>query len=114
MQKKFCLREGCGEVLTGKQRMFCSEACRSRYNRQQAKAYAGRTVLNANRTVLTERQVEIRLSILVVVEVKWGSDFDQSLINKPIRAKMSQFLAAWLAGQHSDCGILAVKVEKAD
>jgi hypothetical protein len=94
--------------------MFHSDACRARYNRQQRKADGFRPVLSANRPVLTERQVEIRLSILVVFEVKWGGDLDQSLINRPIRAKMSRFLAAWLSEQHPDCKILAVKVEKVE
>jgi hypothetical protein len=54
----------------------------------------------------------VELSIKVIFAVSWSNDFDQSLINRPIRARMGHFLTAFLAGQHKDCEVLAVKVER--
>jgi len=111
MTKGFCLC-GCGEVLAGKQRMFTSDACRMRYKRQHNKSEQNCSVLFANRSVLTFRQVEVRLSVNVVFEVQWGGDLDETLINRPIRAKIGPFLTAFLSQHHPDARILAVKVEK--
>jgi hypothetical protein len=110
-KKRFCLCE-CGEVLTGKQKMFHSDACRMRFNREHKKSEQNRSGMFANRSVLTEREVTIELSVLVVLSVIGAKDLDEMWLNKPIQAKMGRFLAVWLADQYPEAKILAVKVEK--
>lgn len=110
MTSKFCLC-GCGQILTGKQRKFASNACRMRYNRK-TKANASRSLLFANRSQIEPRQVKIELSVIIVFGVNYGETFDKMLLNGPTRAKLRQFIAAFLADRYQDCQILAIQVEK--
>lgn len=107
---KFCLC-GCGEPLRGKQTKFASDACRMRYTRQQ-KSEREQTDLFANRSVLPERQVKVRLRVVVIFSTQGGEDMDGRFISRRIRSKMAEYLAAWLAGQHPGDRILAVRIDK--
>lgn len=110
MTSRFCLC-GCGQVLIGKQRKFASNACRMRYNRK-TKANASRSLLFANRSLFEPKQIKIELSVIIVFGVEKKGIWDKMLLNKPTRAKMRQFIAAFLADRYQDCQVLAVQVEK--
>lgn len=43
---RFCKREGCGTPLTGKQRLWCSDACRKRVERKVDKQKQAETSAN--------------------------------------------------------------------
>lgn len=92
--------------------MFYSDACRMRFNREHKKSEQNRSGMFANRSVLTARQVTIELSFLVVLSVIGDKNLDGMWLNKPIQAKMSRFLAIWLADQYPEVKILTVQVEK--
>lgn len=83
-----------------------------RFNREHKKSEQNSSGMFANRSVLTERQVTIELSMVVVLSVVGAEYLDQVWLNKPIQAKMGRFLAVWLANQYPDVKILAVQVEK--
>jgi hypothetical protein len=107
---RFCLC-GCGEVLTGRQTKFFSDACRMRYNRQRSKANAGRSVSFVS--VRVSRQIEVKLSVVVVIET-FGSDplLDGFYLNRPTMYVLERHITAFLAEKYPGVKILAVKVDR--
>lgn len=100
MTNRVCV--SCSKPLTGKQRQFCSDACRTRYNRRDRKS----TGLTGFYRELTENQPKInrftnKRSFDLKLTVKIDSDlqpgeWDAGLIDGNIRAKIAQIVREML------------------
>lgn len=97
----------CSKPLTGKQRLFCCDACRTRYNRQNDRKSTGLTAFDRE---LTANQPEInrftnKRSYDVILTIRAESDFppgewDNGLITANIRAKIAEFAQEMLIYEH--------------
>jgi len=63
LSKKQCLNTTCGNYLSGKQRKWCSDACRKQAARRRKKAVRESLRLSANRPRSPSQRVRLRLII---------------------------------------------------
>lgn len=119
MRFKFCQGPGCENKLTGKQRQFCSDACRTRHNRHKGEdeitAFILKTTGNrgANNRITTEydnkRLFEVKLKVKFLGTTPPG-EWDMSLLGEYIRRRIAQIVLEVLKFEHPDWQI-EVKVE---
>jgi hypothetical protein len=118
---KLCLREGCKKILTGKQRLFCSDACRMRYGRGREKSeqkseqecsvlFANRSVLTANRSLFTnKREFTITFTVVFVSGHNPG-EWDLGLLDVSTKSEIARIIQNYLEYAHQGWQI-TVKLE---
>lgn len=95
---KFCA--SCSKTLTGKQRLFCSDACRTRYNRHNdRKSTAFDRELTANQPEINrftnKRSFDVTLTIWFESDLPPG-EWDNGLITANARSKIAQIVQEML------------------
>lgn len=112
----------CGNQLSGKQRLFCSEACRKRYDRAgQAGQKNGQTVsaivreLGGNVRKLSgfsnNRMFEVRVTVRFSSNQPPG-EWDYGLINEYLRARIAKIVHMVIREEHADWQIRVEVVSK--
>jgi hypothetical protein len=105
---------GCEEALTGKQRMFASDACRQRYddhktaNHRELTAFDRKLTAN-HREFTNRREFAITFTVVFVSGHKPG-EWDLGLLDVSTKAEMAHIIQNYLEYVHQGWQI-TVKVE---
>lgn len=113
MPKKFC-HCGCGELLTGKQRLFYSEACRKKHARKasgfvrESSAFVRES--SANRPAFTnKREFTITFTVVFVSGHNPG-EWDLGLLDVSTKSEIARIIQNYLEYAHQGWQI-TVKLE---
>ena len=103
---KLCLC-GCKNELTGKQRMFASDACRQRYNdrgktanHRELTAF-DRFLTGNHRELTNKREFTITFAVVFVSDRPPG-EWDLGLLDVSIKAEMERIIKSYLEYEHPD------------
>ena len=98
--RSFCIT--CDKVLEGKQRFYCSDACRKRYKRWSENhpgMSANETVLSQNRPGLSGNRPQKRIILTVEVEYEtngYETGREGWVIKQAVRTQTVSELLKWL------------------